>query len=181
MMAVFLDRDGVITKSININGKGYAPKILKDFKIFPTAIKAVNKLKKAGFFVFVVTNQPDIGNGLVPKNRIILMHKILKKKMKLDEIVTCPHKQNAKCYCRKPKPGMILSLAKKYKINLKKSFMVGDRAIDIKAGKLAKCRTIYIKQNYIEKKPKDQEATFSTLLEASKYIIKNTDIEYAKN
>ena len=65
--AVFLDRDGVINKPMIINGKSYAPRSIKDFKIFPKVKSDVKKLKNKGFKVFVITNQPDIGNKLIKK------------------------------------------------------------------------------------------------------------------
>ena len=65
--AVFLDRDGVINKPMIIDGKSYAPRLLKDFKIFPKVKSDVKKLKNRGFKVFVITNQPDIGNKLLKK------------------------------------------------------------------------------------------------------------------
>ena len=65
--AVFLDRDGVINKPIVIDGKSYAPRLLEDFKIFPKVKSDVKKLKNKGFKVFVITNQPDIGNKLIKK------------------------------------------------------------------------------------------------------------------
>ena len=78
--AVFLDRDGVINKPIIINGKSYAPRKLKDFKIFPKVKNDVKELKNKGFKVFVVTNQPDIANKLMKKKALNDMHKLLKKK-----------------------------------------------------------------------------------------------------
>ena len=65
--AVFLDRDGVINKPIIIDGKSYAPRLLKDFKIFPRVKSDVKKLRNNGFKVFVISNQPDIGNKLIKK------------------------------------------------------------------------------------------------------------------
>ena len=102
------------------------------------------------------------------------MHKLLKKKTSINKIYTCTHTPDQYCDCRKPKPGMIISAAKKYKINLKKSYMVGDRSIDIQCGKKAGCKTIFINRNYIEKKPKSQNISVKSLKEATSYIIKRT-------
>ena len=169
--AVFLDRDGVISKSIIIDGKAYAPRSLKDFELFPNVVKAIKLLKKSSFLVFVVTNQPDVGNKLMLKSDLDKMHEKLRKKINIDGIMACTHNQIANCSCRKPKPGMIFKIAKKYKINLKNSFLVGDRASDIKAGKRAKCKTIFIDRNYKETKPTNQDATFLSLMDAASYII----------
>ena len=81
--AIFLDRDGVINKCIVTKKKCYAPKLLKDFKLFPYTKINIQKLKKMNFMVFVVTNQPDIGNNLIAKEILTQMHLILKKKLLL--------------------------------------------------------------------------------------------------
>ncbi len=170
--AVFLDRDGVINKPIIVKGKGYAPRLLKDFKIFPKVKNDVKKLKSNGFKVFVVTNQPDIANKLMKKKTLNDMHKLLKKKIPVDKIFYCPHNKSDKCKCRKPNPGMIIKATKNSKIYLKDSYMIGDRAIDIEAGFRAGCRTIFIKNNYLEEKPLKQEKTVKSLNGAVKYILK---------
>ena len=63
--AVFLDRDGVINRCEVRTGKPYAPRRLDDFRLLPGVAAALHALKRAGFVLIVVTNQPDIGNGLV--------------------------------------------------------------------------------------------------------------------
>ena len=72
--AVFLDRDGVLNESIVLNGRPYAPKTLNEFKIINGAAEAVKALNKAGFLTIVVTNQPDVGNGLVDKSVVETIH-----------------------------------------------------------------------------------------------------------
>jgi len=170
--AVFLDRDGVINKPIIINGKGYAPRLLKDFKIFPKVKSDIKKLKNKGFKVFVITNQPDIGNKLLKKKTLNEMHSFLKAKVSIDKIYCCSHTRNDRCKCRKPKPGMIIKASNESKINLKESYMVGDRKIDIDAGLKAGCKTIFVNNNYYEKRPTKQEKTVKSLHAAVKYILK---------
>tara|TARA_S200000501_G_scaffold348491_1_gene363742 strand:+ start:759 stop:1313 length:555 start_codon:yes stop_codon:yes gene_type:complete len=172
--AVFLDRDGVLVRSIIKNKKGYAPIRLRDFKIYKYSYDCVKKLNALGFKIFVITNQPDVGKKIISKKTLNKMHEILKKKTSINKIYTCIHTPDQYCDCRKPKPGMIISAAKKYKINLKKSYMVGDRSIDIQCGKKAGCKTIFINRNYIEKKPKSQNISVKSLKEATSYIIKRT-------
>ena len=174
--AVFLDRDGVLSKTSIRNGKTYAVKKLKDFKLFYRSKESVQKLKSAGFMVIVITNQPDVGKKLISKTTLKKMHHKLKKTTKVDAIYTCTHTRNANCYCRKPKPGMILNAAKKHNINLKHSFMVGDRLSDILAARKAKCRGIFLDKKYLEKKPKSQEATFHNLVQATNYILKQAGL-----
>ena len=98
----------------------------------------------------MVTNQPDYSRGVNSKKNIININNFLKKKLNLDMIYVC-YSDNEKCIDRKPNPGMLLKAKKKYKINLKKSFMIGDRWRDVGAGNRAGCRTIFIDRNYSEK------------------------------
>ena len=170
--AVFLDRDGVINKPIIISGKSYAPRLLKDFKIFPKVKDDVKKLRNSGFKVFVITNQPDIGNKLIKKKILNEMHKLLKAKVPVNKIYFCPHTRNDGCKCRKPKPGMIVKASNESKIYLKESYVVGDRKKDIDAGLKAGCKTIFVNRNYDEKKPTKQEKTVKSLHAAVKYILK---------
>ena len=171
--AVFLDRDGVINKPIVIEGKSYAPQSLKDFKIFPKVKVAVKKLRNNGFKVFVISNQPDIGNKLIKKKTLNQMHKLLKSKVPVNKIYFCPHTRNDKCKCRKPNPGMIIKASKDSGILLKESYVIGDRKTDIDAGLKAGCKTIFVNHNYVEKKPTKQEKTVKSLHAAVKYILKS--------
>jgi len=172
--AVFLDRDGVLNKGYVRDGKSYAPRSVNDFKLLPYAARSVERLKKQGYLVIVVTNQPDINNGLASAEEVAAMHSLLKKKTNVDDIYMCQHSRNENCDCRKPRPGMLLAAAKKYHINLKKSFMVGDRASDIDAGLEAGCRTIFLNRHYKEPQPEKQEKTFLSINAATNYIIYQT-------
>jgi D-glycero-D-manno-heptose 1,7-bisphosphate phosphatase len=170
--AVFLDRDGVINRGFIVDGKSYAPRKIEDFKLLPFVIQSVEKLINNGFLVIVITNQPDIANGLLDIETLNLMHEKLITKLKLTDIYFCPHSKNENCECRKPKPGMIYSAVKKYKINISNSFLVGDRASDIEAANAIRCRSIFINRNYKEPKPFTQEKTVNSLKSATNYILK---------
>ena len=148
--AVFLDRDGVINRANVRNGKPYAPRRLTDFRLLPWAAASIAMLKTSGFLVVVVTNQPDIGNGLVAAPVVEAMHRRLKARTRVDDIRVCPHTQEAGCACRKPKPGMLRAAANRWGIDLHRSIMVGDRASDILAGKRAGCYTILVDRGYAE-------------------------------
>ena len=81
------------------------------------------------------------------------------------------HDDSHNCFCRKPKPGGILFLAKKYDIDLKKSFMVGDRWRDIEAGLAAGVKTVFIDYGYHEKRPTAYDFKASSLLDAVPFIL----------
>lgn len=173
MKAIFLDRDGVINKSIVKNGKPYPPASLHELEIIPGVTDALNSLHAAGFLLIVVTNQPDVARGTTEKKIVEEINNYLQQHLLLDEVFVCYHDDIDKCSCRKPLPGLLLQAADKYKINLAQSFMVGDRWKDIDAGKNAGCKTIWIDAGYTEKVPSsDPDFIAKSLKEATNWILR---------
>jgi D-glycero-D-manno-heptose 1,7-bisphosphate phosphatase len=173
--AVFLDRDGVINKAVIRNGKPYPPATLEDLEFFPDTYEAINSLHSAGYYVIVVTNQPDVAKGIQTKKMVKKIHNEIFKQFKVNDIKVCYHIDEDKCSCRKPKPGMIFDAAEQYSIDLNKSYFVGDRWRDIAAGKAAGCKTILMRGVilYDEPQAKEPDAIVDTLLEACMLILKN--------
>ena len=169
--AVFLDRDGVINRCEVRNGKPYAPRRLEDFRLLPGVKNAVRALKRAKFLVIVVTNQPDIGNGLISKITVEAMHQWLERHLHVNDIKFCPHRQDENCGCRKPKPGMLLEAAKQWNIDLGNSYMVGDRCSDVIAGQSAGCYTIFINRGYREGKCPKPDRMINSLPAAVRLIL----------
>lgn len=167
---MFLDRDGVLTRSRVVDGKAYAPRRLADFRLLPYAAASVRRMHELGYVVVVVTNQPDIGNGLVDAREVDVMHRKLADATQVDDIFMCPHRQDEGCACRKPRPGMLLAAAKKHGISLRDSYMVGDRRSDVEAGQRAGCRTIFIDRAYAEARPTGNDATVTSLKAATDFI-----------
>lgn len=169
--AVFLDRDGVINRSLVRDGKPYAPRRLTDFRLLPGVARAVAGLRAAGFMIVVVTNQPDIGNGLVDAATVDAMHARLRAKISVDSLMVCPHRQDAGCACRKPRAGMLRAAARRLKIDPRKSFMVGDRWHDILAGRRFGCYTICLDRGYRESSQIGADATVGSLPAAARHIL----------
>ncbi|GMA60517.1 HAD family hydrolase [Alicyclobacillus fastidiosus] len=141
--AVFLDRDGVIN-----DHRRYVNEP-DDFYLFPFAPEAIARLNEADFFVGVVTNQGGIGLGYMTEESLREIHKKMSAELeaagaRLDDIMYCPHAPKAGCRCRKPKPGMIELLARRHDLDVKRSYMVGDRDVDVLAGRAAGCKTIFV-------------------------------------
>jgi len=172
--AVFLDRDGVLNHSEVVDGKPYAPRKLDEFIIENEAYESTKLLSQAGFLLIVVTNQPDVGNGLVTHEIVQAMHQKLMEELPLDDIKVCFHSQSEKCSCRKPKPGMIKTAALEFNIDLEKSYMIGDRWSDIRAGKAAGCFTILIDRGYREKNEEQPNVSVSCMLEAVQNILERS-------
>ena len=149
---VFLDRDGVINQD-----KGYISKI-SDFKIYPGVGKAISLLNKKNYLVIIITNQSGIGRGLIKIKELKNIHNYLRKKIKkyggkIDDIFYCPFhpefgkgKYKKKSNDRKPGDGMIKKAIKKWKVNTKTSFMIGDKISDKLAAKKAKIKFFYKKE-----------------------------------
>ena len=142
--AIFLDRDGVINKE-----RSTYVKTVSELEIFSGVANSVKKLKDAGFLVIVVTNQSAVNRGLTNHNNINNIHFNIQEYFKkngtlIDGFYYCPHRPDENCYCRKPKPGLLLKAAEELKIDLKSSWMVGDSDSDIQAAKLAGCKSIKI-------------------------------------
>ena len=170
--AAFLDRDGVINRIALRDGRPYPPATLAEFELFPQVSEALNLLKKSGYKIIVVTNQPDVRTGVQKKEMVETFHAKLLAELPIDEIYVCYHIDADGCSCRKPKPGMLLDAAEKWSIDLKSSFMVGDRWRDIEAGQAAGCKTILVKNDYEEKKAENPNWTVDSLFEAVQIIAK---------
>lgn len=145
--AVFLDRDGVLNEVLTSRVK-FVNKP-NDLYLLDGAAEAVAKLTKAGYELFVVTNQGGVGLGLLKEKNLSKIHDYLdqllqEKGGRITEFAYCPHKPKAGCECRKPHPGMILDLAERHGLSLEESVMVGDHERDIEAGKKAGCKTVFI-------------------------------------
>jgi len=179
--AVFLDRDGVLIACIVRDGRPYPPLSLEEVVILPGVTEAVRRLAAAGYTLVGASNQPDVGRGTIPREFVEAVNQhLLEQLPEIREIDACYDFNDANPR-RKPNPGMLLDAARKYGLNLAASFMVGDRAKDIEAGRRAGCRTIFLDNGYREPRP-DPAADFTThsLLEAAGWILKDPAEEYGK-
>lgn len=167
---VFLDRDGVVVKTFIKNKKGYAPINLKQFEILPYARKSCALIKKAGYKIIIITNQPDVGNGKIKKKDINKMHSLLKKEIQYDDLyMSVSH--STKSYYRKPNPGLLRLAEKKYNVDFSSSFFIGDRKSDIECADKVNCRSIFIDLDYMEVKPTSQIKSVKNLEEGVKFIL----------
>jgi D-glycero-D-manno-heptose 1,7-bisphosphate phosphatase len=167
---VFLDRDGVINRATIRDGRPHPPATLEEFSILPGVPEACEMLRRAGFVLLVVTNQPDIARGTQDQAIVDEIHNLLLRTLPIDAIYVCPHDDADGCACRKPNPGMLLEAARDRNLNLEGSFMVGDRWRDVEAGRRAGCRTVFIDRGYEELPPENPDAIVSDLRQAADWI-----------
>jgi D-glycero-D-manno-heptose 1,7-bisphosphate phosphatase len=144
--AIFLDRDGVLIE----NRSDY----IRDWsqvRIFPAALHVLSHSAVRNYKIVIVTNQSAVGRGLISletaneiNNRLVnLIHH---HGGRVDRVYMCPHKPEADCFCRKPKPGLLLQAAKELALDLQRSWMIGDAWSDVQAGEAAGMRgTILLK------------------------------------
>ena len=146
MTAVFLDRDGVIVQKAP---EGEYIANWDELRFLPDALASVSVLYKAGYKIFIVTNQRGVALRRVSLEALENMHRQMKAKFaesgaSISGIYFCPHDICENCSCRKPKPGMLLRAAEDHGLALCCCWMVGDAASDIEAGKSAGCKTVWI-------------------------------------
>lgn len=170
--AVFLDRDGVINRSLVREGKPFAPVNAAEFELLPGVESALQRLRDAGFLNIVVTNQPDIATGKQRREDLDALHASLKAGLAIDAFKVCIHVDADRCDCRKPKPGLLLEAAREFGIDLGASFMVGDRWRDVSAGQRAGCRNcFFIDYGYAEKRPESPFVVVKSLENSVQYML----------
>lgn len=172
--AVFLDRDGVITKPILRDGKAFSARTLEELEFLEDALAVLPRFHAAGFIMVVVTNQPDIARGDMPEEMLLKMHHKIEQwaggSDLIRKIYYCPHDDADGCGCRKPKPGMLLQAAREWGIDPKQSFLIGDRDRDMGAGKNAGCKTVLLDMPYNQGVEADYRA--KNILQACEWILK---------
>ena len=129
---IFLDRDGIINEEIN-----YLHKI-DEFEFIEGIFDSCLFLINLGYKIIIITNQSGIARGYYSERDYQkltqwMLNKFNEKNIKILDVFHCPHGPDSSCYCRKPKPGMFLEAKSKYNINMKKSWMIGDKETDILA------------------------------------------------
>ncbi|MBI3308973.1 MAG: HAD family hydrolase [Candidatus Melainabacteria bacterium] len=158
--AIFLDRDGVINELVfHPKTKEYvAPHFPDELKLFPWTIDAIKTFQQLGYKLFIVSNQPDCAKGKTTLENLNLVHEKLHKifienNIVISEYFYCYHHPNGinpeltqKCECRKPGIYFLKLAKKKFNIDFKKSWFIGDRDTDIYCGQNAGTKTIQIKE-----------------------------------
>ena len=152
--AVFIDRDGTLSEEV-----GYINHPER-FRLFPYAGEAIRRLNENGWLAIVTTNQAGVARGYFSEEMIETVHKGMEAKLaidgaRLDAVYYCAHHPSVgeppyrlDCNCRKPKPGLITQAATDFDIDLKKSWMVGDRYSDIQMARNAGVKSAFVLSGY---------------------------------
>jgi D-glycero-D-manno-heptose 1,7-bisphosphate phosphatase len=174
--AVFLDRDGVISRPTIRDGKPYPPRFPEELELLPGVEEALQRLKSAGYCLVVVTNQPDIARGIAQRTVVDSMNDWLKSVLPLDALFMCVHDDDDHCRCRKPLPGLIAQAARELGIECTSSYMIGDRWRDIEAGRRAGCKTFFIDCGYDEQAPESYDFRVRSLPDAARIILQTDTV-----
>lgn len=178
--AIFLDRDGVLNHPVIREGKPYAPARVEDVEIYEGLRDRLQRLKDRGFVLIVVTNQPDVVRGTTSKETVDGINELIAREIPaIEKFMVCFHDNADSCDCRKPKPGMLLAGAAEFNVDLKRSYMVGDRRGDVEAGIAAGSRTIFIDRDYREPLPTKYDHRVLSTHEALGII--ESESEHEKN
>ncbi len=172
--AVFLDRDGVLNRTIMRNQVSSPPWSTDELQILDGVITALNRLKQAGFLLIVVTNQPDVARGAIVRSVVEDINATLQHMLPLDSIEVCWHDTLDNCDCRKPRPGLLLRWSNR--VDIASSYLVGDRWRDIGAARAAGCTAILVASNNQDAEREPPDYSCRDLNEAADWILSREDM-----
>jgi D-glycero-D-manno-heptose 1,7-bisphosphate phosphatase len=167
---VFLDRDGTLIEEVDFLSR------LDDLRLFPFTREAVGLLRSNGYRLIVVTNQSGIGRGLFDEEAMHSIHQQIQKELEgaIDGFYFCPHLPDAGCRCRKPNPGMIEVAKNDFSIDMSRSWVIGDKDLDVELGLNIGLRTVMVETGYGKEQgptlKREPERIVANLLEAARYI-----------
>jgi D-glycero-D-manno-heptose 1,7-bisphosphate phosphatase len=141
---IFVDRDGVI----NENRSDYV-KSWDEFRFLPGSKEAIAELTRAGHRIIVCTNQAGIARGMISVETVEGIHSRMVAEItqlggNIEQVYYCPHGKDEGCYCRKPRPGMLLRARDELGIDMNDAILIGDSITDVRAGLAAGVRTILV-------------------------------------
>ncbi|HSW94079.1 MAG TPA: D-glycero-beta-D-manno-heptose 1,7-bisphosphate 7-phosphatase [Gammaproteobacteria bacterium] len=173
---IILDRDGII----NHDSYDYI-KSAEEWHAIPGSLEAVAMLNRAGFYVIIATNQSGVGRGYYTVETLDLIHEKMQSELAsfgghIEDIFFCPHLPTEDCECRKPKPGLLLQIQKKYAVDLATVFFIGDKLTDVEAARAAGCKPLLVlsplEKARTETHPELLDVPrFQTLEDAVNYVI----------
>jgi len=141
---IILDRDGVINEDSDAYVKGP-----DEWRPVPGSLEAIARLTKAGYRIVVATNQSGVGRGLFDLATLAEIHAKMHRAVaaaggRIDAVFFCPHAADANCNCRKPRPGMIEEILRRFRVEPQLVTTVGDSLRDLQAAACAGCRPVLV-------------------------------------
>ncbi len=173
--AVFLDRDGVLNEAVVRDGRPYPPDSLQTLRLCDGVAEGLSALHGAGYRLIVVTNQPDVARGTQRRSVVEEINQSLARRLGLTAVYACYHDNGDECACRKPRAGMLTRAAEEHGIDLRRSYMVGDRWGDVAAGAAAGCETLLNDMPYSQCHRCTPDHKVADLAEAADVILRRLD------
>jgi D-glycero-D-manno-heptose 1,7-bisphosphate phosphatase len=166
--AVFIDRDGTVSEEI---GYMYHAGL---YQPFPWTGPAIRKINESGMKAVLITNQSGVGRGYFNESTVDEVHGILNAELRrhnaaLDGIYICPHHPDAGCDCRKPNPGMLLRAEKDMQIDLKRSYVIGDKYVDIELAHRVGATSVLVLTGY----GREQRESHKTNPQQPHFVVEN--------
>jgi D-glycero-D-manno-heptose 1,7-bisphosphate phosphatase len=142
--AVFLDRDGTLMEEVNYCNDP------KRVRVFPGTVGALQRLRHAGWLTVVVTNQSGLARGKISPEQYAAVNAEFLSQLPggIDAVYFCADHPDSPTPRRKPGTGMLEEAARNHGIDLSRSWMIGDKEIDVECGRRAGCRTILVRTGY---------------------------------
>jgi histidinol-phosphate phosphatase family protein len=178
MKTVFLDRDGVINE---YPGDRLYVTSLRKFRFLPGAKKAIALLAKKGYKLFVASNQAGVGRGIyaqstLDKITVHMLEGIRQEGGEITQVYYCTHRKDAGCACRKPKPGLLKKASRRYGINLKNSYFIGDTIRDVLTARAAGAKAVLVlcgreKLSNEKNWEAQPDLVFKNLFEAARFLV----------
>jgi D-glycero-D-manno-heptose 1,7-bisphosphate phosphatase len=162
---VLLDRDGVVNDLVREGRHWRSPRSMDEFRYVPHIRGFLERVRRRGYRLAIVTNQPEVKRGLVSKETVELFHAKIARDLLIDDFFICWHDAADNCSCCKPKPGLVLEAARVLDLDLRSTFLVGDRAKDMQAARAAGCSGILLSNQTEQDTP-----CFPDLLQIASYI-----------
>ena len=134
---IFIERDGILNRARVERRQQVGPLALEEFHPNGEVAPLLNELKAAGLLLIVTTNQPALSRGELSRRELDQMHQRLRQIFPVDDILVCPHEEMDGCTCRKPKPGLLIEGAFKWRLDLSRSFVISDKWQDAEAARRA--------------------------------------------
>jgi len=163
--AVFFDRDGTLCRDMDYLNRW------EDFKVFPD-VSSINVLKNKGFLLIGVSNQSGVARGLVDESFVKMVNRVFIERYGFDDFYYCPHHPDEHCPCRKPEPGMLFEARERYRIDLKASYVVGDKDSDMILAKSVGAKGIFVLTGQQEK-PSHADFVAKNLTSAVDFIVRD--------
>jgi len=126
-----------------------SPLTLEEFHVNDAMAPLLGKLKAAGLMLIATTNQPGLSRGYQSRRELDRMHDMLRRKLPLDDIFTCPHDETDRCPCRKPKIGLLMEAAFKWHLDMDRSFVISDKWQDAEAARLVGCTSLLLQSPWV--------------------------------